>query len=146
MFINVFIIYSHPSIFLLLFSLFTLASSEVLLSTASILFYYQEAPRRTQSILLSFFFASRYCGSLLFYLLIPIFNTISQLQSIPILLHYEIPLIIIFTIVLVLFILHTSFSQHYTYITEKELDTECEGLKTDSLLHPYLTRNIPIKK
>lgn len=140
------IIYSHPSIFVLLFSICCLACCEVLLSIASILFYYQESPRRTQSITLSFYFASRYCGSLLFYILIPVLNTISQLESVHLLIHYEIPLVIVFTIVIVLFILHSSFAHNYTYITEKELDTECEELKTEYLLHPYLNRNTPIKK
>lgn len=61
-------------------------------------------------------------------------------------LHDGFPMIVTFAIVVVLLVCHCSFSKQYCYVTEKELDVECEVLKPDRILHPLLVRYDPFKK
>lgn len=62
---------SRLSLGLLLLPSLFLAAAETLIFVGSLLFFYQESPRRSQAILLSLPFAARYCGSLVFYATLP---------------------------------------------------------------------------
>lgn len=138
---------SRLSLGLLLLPSLFLAAAETLIFVGSLLFFYQESPRRSQAILLSLPFAARYCGSLVFYATLPILNAIcnigSQTGSI---LRYEIGLVVQCVFTIVLLALHTLFALRYDYVTEAELDQECESLKAERILHPYLMKVDPAKK
>ena len=138
---------SRLSLGLLLLPSLFLAAAETLIFVGSLLFFYQESPRRSQAILLSLPFAARYCGSLVFYATLPILNAIcnigSQTGSI---LRYEIGLVVQCVLTIVLLALHTLFALRYDYVTEAELDQECESLKAERILHPYLMKVDPAKK
>ena len=138
---------SRLSLGLLLLPSLFLAATEVLLLSGSLLFFYQESPRRSQAILLALPFAARYCGSLVFYAALPVLNALcnigSQTGSI---LRYEIGLVVQCVIAIVLLGLHTLFALRYDYVTEAELDQECESLKAERILHPYLMKVDPEKK
>lgn len=131
---------------ILVFPLLFLSGSEVLVMVGSLLFFYQEAPRRAQAIFVSFVFVSRYCGSLLFYVLLPLLNSLSQMKATETITHYEIPMVVMIMLVLLVMVVHFSYAKNYTYVTERELDAECEMLKPDRILHPTLIRFDPYKK
>lgn len=135
----------HFSIAILFFPALSLAMSEVFLLMGSLLFYYQEAPRRAQAIFVALYAFSRYCGSLLFYVLLPVLNMLGENES-GNGLHYELPIVVTFVLVVVLLVGHCSYAKQYCYVTERELDAECEALKAERILHPYLIRFDPFKK
>ena len=60
--------------------------------------------------------------------------------------HYEYSTICIAVCVIALLLIQISFMKNYCYVTEKELDVECDGLKPDKLLYPTLIPYDPFKK
>lgn len=138
---------SHLSIYLLLLPALLLVAAEVCVLYGSLLFFYQEAPRRSQAILLSLPFASRYCGSLLFYGVLPLLNAMCNVGThTGTIVHYEIGLILQCVVTVILLALHVVVAMKYCYVTEVELDRECEALRADRILHPYLMKVDPEKK
>ena len=82
--INSFILLSeihHHSITILLFQTVFLSASESCLLFGSFLLFYGESPRRSQSILLSVIFLAHYCGSLLFYAVLPVLSLVCCLDT-----------------------------------------------------------------
>ena len=129
------------SIFLLFTPYALIACAEVFITIGSLCFFYQESPRRSQAIIISFFFLSRYCGSLLFYALLPVLNTICTLDNtmgpIP---HYEYGLLLLLVLAIIVVVSYVLLAMKYCSVTEAELDQECESLKPDRILHPYLIK------
>ena len=123
------------------------ALSEILVIYGSILHFYEESPRRSQAVLLSLSFLSRYCGSLLFYAVLPVLNALCRLDaSASRIYHYEFGLMLQCVFLFITLGLHVWRAMKYHYVTEKELDKECENLRPDRILHPYLTKVVdPIK-
>ena len=142
--INSFILLSeihHHSITILLFQTVFLSASESCLLFGSFLLFYGESPRRSQSILLSVIFLAHYCGSLLFYAVLPVLSLVCCLDTatdrIP---HYEYGLLLQCFVVCICFVFFLWRADKYYYVTEKELDKECESLRPDRILHPYVMR------
>lgn len=117
------------------------AISEILVIYGSILHFFEESPRRSQAVLLSLSFLSRYCGSLLFYAVLPVLNVLCRLDGTSgRIYHYEFGLMLQCVFLFITLGLHVWRSMKYHYVTEKELDKECENLRPDRILHPYLTK------
>lgn len=137
----------YQSITLLALPCIITAISEILVIYGSILHFFEESPRRSQAVLLSLSFLSRYCGSLLFYAVLPVLNTLCRLDAAPDrIYHYEFGLMLQCVFLFITLGLHVWRSMKYHYVTEKELDKECENLRPDRILHPYLTKVVdPIK-
>lgn len=55
-------------------------------------------------------------------------------------------MVVMIMLVLLVMVVHFSYAKNYTYVTERELDAECEMLKPDRILHPTLIRFDPYKK
>ena len=129
------------SICLLFLPTLFLSSAEVCITVGSLCLFYQESPRRSQAVMISVFFLSRYCGSLLFYTVLPILSSICKLDNstgpIP---HYEYGVLLLLVVAIIFFIVHVMVSIKYCSVTEAELDQECEALKPDRILHPYLLK------
>lgn len=129
------------SLFLLFLPTVLLAFAEVCMTVGSLCLFYQESPRRAQAVMVSIFFLCRYCGSLLFYTVLPILSSLCKLDNptgpIP---HYEYGVLLLLVVAIIFFIVHVMVSIKYCSVTEAELDQECEALKPDRILHPYLMK------
>ena len=132
---------SSHSISILLIPCILLSTSEIVILFGSLLFFFEEAPRRIQAILLSLVFLSRYCGSLVYYGLLPGINALckvaSDKDSLP---HYEFALSLISVVVIIGLGVLIWKAVKYQYVTEQELDKECAVLRPDRILHPYIVR------
>lgn len=129
------------SLFLLFLPTVLLAFADVCMTVGSLCLFYQESPRRAQAVMVSIFFLCRYCGSLLFYTVLPILSSLCKLENptgpIP---HYEYGVLLLLVVAIIFFIVHVMVSIKYCSVTEAELDQECEALKPDRILHPYLMK------
>ena len=90
------------SFFLLFLPTMLLALAEVFITVGSLCLFYQESPRRAQAVMISIFFLCRYCGSLLFYTVLPIFSSLCKLENptnpIP---HYEYGVLLLLVVALI---------------------------------------------
>lgn len=138
---------SSHSISILLIPCILLSTSEIVMFFGSLFVFFEEAPRRIQAILLSLAFLSRYCGSLVYYGLLPGINALckvaSNKDSLP---HYEFALSLITVLLIIGLGVLVWKAMKYQYVTEQELDKECAVLRPDRILHPYVVRASDIIK
>ena len=134
---------SKPSQFILLLLLpcAILAASEIFVLVGSLFAFFAEAPRRIQAIIISLVFVSRYGGSLVYYGLLPLIHLLCKTtSSTDRILHYEYALSLCSVLLLVVLGVFIWKALKYQYVTEQELDKECDRMCPERILHPYISR------
>lgn len=54
--------------------------------------------------------------------------------------HYEYGLLLLLVLAIIVVVSYVLLAMKYCSVTEAELDQECESLKPDRILHPYLIK------